>query len=274
MHIKTIVTALAVASLMTGSAYAQHTTTLTGSIFDGPYKDGPRTFENEAHKGGEGGPTVLMLEANPGLPPVEVVVPPVTEVPPVVVEPEAPVEPEEPVEPEVPGEEEPPVEEPCNCVPATPLEPSTPQEGVLEIQLPGGDIETVRNAVGAGENGEFNFTLGDSYTLSDGTVINPGTYSGRIDPNGKVVYRYTPPVVTEVPSTPLPPATPNPGVFRGNITGTPYASFIPAAGQPVYDQPIEVPAGVVFNGQAIPQGSYRLIVAPNGMFVLGPRIAY
>lgn len=84
---------------------------------------------------------------------------------------------------------------------------------------------------------------------------------------------YVPPVdpVTEVPATPLKPGTPAPGVYYGNLTGTPYANYIPTDG--VFDETIQIPAGVVINGVTIEPGHYSVIVAPNGMFRISPVVS-
>lgn len=72
------------------------------------------------------------------------------------------------------------------------------------------------------------------------------------------------PAPTEVPSTPLTPATANPGVYSGNLAGTPYEGTAagPVTGF-VLGADYTLPSGVT-----IPAGTYSGMIAPNGMFVI------
>lgn len=260
MNIKLLSAALAVSLIaMPMAAFAQPSGCFpegTKSLFGGELER-PMCWDGKELYPGTGGPA-----------PVKVVTP---VEPPVVVDPVDPTDPgeEEPVDPTDPTDPEVPPTE----IPSTPLEPATPQPGVSEIDLSEGDVETVRGAIGADEGGNFNYTLTESFTLSDGTVVPAGTYEGRIAPNGHVVYRYTAPVVvepepeepvTEVPTNPgsgWTPATPNPGVYGGNLTGHPFNDVVP-----VGESWQTLPQDTNVNGVVIPAGTYQVIKAPNGMY--------
>jgi len=155
------VLALVALAVMSSAAYAQHTTTLTGSIFDGPFKNGPQTFDNPGAPSGSG-----ETPAVPYVPYVEPVV--VVEVPVEVIEEPVIVAPvEEPVieEPVLPVD---PVEPPTE-VPATPLEPAIPGNGILTGNI--ADTPFAGTPAGFYRNVEFNGQTYDALVLPNGNYI-------------------------------------------------------------------------------------------------------